>query len=677
MREITLGGQRVALYALDTVVVGSGCAGFNAADTLFDLGRRDIALLTEGVNMGTSRNTGSDKQTYYKLSLCADAQDSVYQLAENLFAGGSVNGDTALAEAAGSVRSFMKLVNLGVPFPTNRYGEYVGYKTDHDPRQRATSCGPLTSKVMTEKLEASVRQKGIPLLDGFQAVRLLVEEGRVAGLVALDKSRLSQEDWGLAVFLCGQVVLATGGPAIAYGRTVYPPSQTGSTGLALEAGAAGCNLQEWQYGLASVQFRWNVSGTYQQVLPRYISVDGEGREREFLAEALGAQRALELVFLKGYQWPFDTQKVEGSSLVDLLVHRETSLGRRAFLDFRQNPQGLEQGFAALSHEAWEYLERSGAGQPTPIQRLAHMNPSAIELYAAHSIDLWKEPLEIALCAQHNNGGLAVDAHWQSTLPGLYVAGEAAGTFGVTRPGGSAPQLHPGGLSAGGGAHCRDLPALPSPGGALPPGPAPGGGAAGPAGPAALRRGGKRHRPAAALPAGHEPAGGAPALPAGDGGSLPPRWRKPSPAFGSAPPLSRPQELPAALKNREMLLTQRAMLSAMELTGAACGSRGSALLATQEGAPLPGGGHPLPARGQLPSGGLGGDPPVPQRGQAPSLCRCAPCPKTDDWFEKRLEGVPPAETPLGKINIPRQSQGFLERQERLPQLRQSHLVEKVP
>ena len=60
MREITLGGQRVALYAFDTVVVGSGCAGFNAADTLFDLGRRDIALLTEGVSMGTSRNTGSD-----------------------------------------------------------------------------------------------------------------------------------------------------------------------------------------------------------------------------------------------------------------------------------------------------------------------------------------------------------------------------------------------------------------------------------------------------------------------------------------------------------------------------------------------------------------------------------------------------------------------------------------
>ena len=103
--------------------------------------------------MGTSRNTGSDKQTYYKLSLCGDEPDSISKMAEDLFAGGGVNGDTALAEAACSVRSFIKLANLGVPFPTNAYGEYVGYKTDHDPRQRATSAGPLTSRYMTECLE--------------------------------------------------------------------------------------------------------------------------------------------------------------------------------------------------------------------------------------------------------------------------------------------------------------------------------------------------------------------------------------------------------------------------------------------------------------------------------------------------------------------------------------------
>ena len=215
MKFIDVGGQKAAVIALDTLVIGTGCAGFNAADTLYDLGRTDVAILTEGVNMGTSRNTGSDKQTYYKLSLCSDGADSIYELADNLFQGGSVNGDTALAEAAGSVRSFMKLVNLGVPFPTNRYGEYVGYKTDHDPRQRATSCGPLTSKIMTEKLEASVLRKGIRIYDGMEAVKLIKENGRIVGVAAIDKNRLSEDDWGLTVFRCNQVILATGGPAIA------------------------------------------------------------------------------------------------------------------------------------------------------------------------------------------------------------------------------------------------------------------------------------------------------------------------------------------------------------------------------------------------------------------------------------------------------------------------------
>ena len=52
---------------IHTVVVGSGAAGLNAADRLFQYGVRDLALVTENLNWGTSRNTGSDKQTYYKL----------------------------------------------------------------------------------------------------------------------------------------------------------------------------------------------------------------------------------------------------------------------------------------------------------------------------------------------------------------------------------------------------------------------------------------------------------------------------------------------------------------------------------------------------------------------------------------------------------------------------------
>jgi len=66
-----------------------------------------------------------------------------------------------------------------------------------------------------------------------------------------------------------------------------------------------------------------------------------------------------------------------------------------------------------------------------------MNPPAIEIYKENRIDLHSEPLEIAVCAQHNNGGFAVNKWWQSNIPRTFIIGEMAGTHGVKRPGGSA------------------------------------------------------------------------------------------------------------------------------------------------------------------------------------------------------------------------------------------------
>ena len=414
-----------------TLIIGTGCAGYNAADKLYDLGVRDIAIVTEGRFMGTSRNTGSDKQTYYKLSLCGSDGDSVREMADTLYAGGGVMGEHALCEAAYSTRCFMRLVELGVPFPANEYGEYAGYKTDHDPRSRATSCGPLTSKYMTEALERSVRSKNIEILDFQRVIKITTHENAVTGVVCANTVTGT-----LSLIACQNVILCTGGPAGIYENTVYPESQHGATGLAIDAGASLSNMDQWQYGIASTKFRWNLSGTYQQVLPRYISVDADGNETEFLFDQLGAD-ALGLIFLKGYQWPFDTRKIEGSSKIDLLVAQEIKHGKRVYLDFTRNPKGLENGFHVLPSEAYEYLANSQALFGTPIERLKHMNEGAIELYQSHGIDLYQERLEIAVCAQHCNGGVTVDANWQSEIEGLYVAGEAAGTFGVYRPGGSA------------------------------------------------------------------------------------------------------------------------------------------------------------------------------------------------------------------------------------------------
>ena len=424
-------------FEFDAVVIGTGCAGYNAADWLYDLGVKNVAIITEGVKMGTSRNTGSDKQTYYKLSLAGDSPDSVLGMAKTLFDGGAMDGDVALAEAANSARCFMKLAGLGVHFPTNEYGEFVGYKTDHDPCSRATSIGPYTSKKMTEVLEASVERKGITVLDGAQAIKLLTDGGRVTGILALDNTSADRVEFiGIKT---PYVIIATGGPASVYYDSVYPLGHTGSSSLALDAGAAFANLSEWQYGLASTDFRWNVSGTYQQVLPRYISVDSEGVEREFLLDYFDdPTEAIKNVFLKGYEWPFDVRKIHGSSYIDLIVYRESViLGRKVYMDFRREPTGISADFSSLDPVSYEYLKNSDALIPTPIARLEKMNPGAIELYRSNGIDITREPLRVAVCAQHNNGGIRIDANWQTTVKGLYAAGEVAGSLGIFRPGGSA------------------------------------------------------------------------------------------------------------------------------------------------------------------------------------------------------------------------------------------------
>lgn len=432
---ITDNGRSINVFRLHTLVIGSGAAGLNTAIQLKRNGIDDVAVITEGLRCGTSINTGSDKQTYYKLNLCGREEDSPRRLADSLFSSGSMDGDTALVESAVSPRAFMNLVNLGVKFPQDSYGQFPGYKTDHDPLQRATSTGPYTSRDMCLALIKELKLLNVSVNEKRVAVSILVKDKTAYGAIAFNV----ENEGSFEIYLASSVVFATGGPGGLYKDSVYPEIHTGAIGLALVEGAAARNLQESQFGLASIKFRWNVSGTYMQVLPRVISVGEDGAEREFLSEYVKEPGILNsLIFLKGYQWPFDARKVNGgSSLIDILVYIETKLRkRRVFLDFRQDSECLD--FKALSDEARSYLEKSGALIPCPLERLRKMNPQAIALYKEHGIDLEKEALEIAVCAQHNNGGLAVNHWWESTnIKHLFAAGETAGTHGVARPGGSA------------------------------------------------------------------------------------------------------------------------------------------------------------------------------------------------------------------------------------------------
>ena len=229
----TAGAYTAKVYRCNTAVVGSGAAGFNAADRLWQLGQHDIVLVTENRAGGTSRNTGSDKQTYYKLTLSGGDPDSVREMADTLFAGRCVDGDIALCEAALSTQCFLKLVELGVPFPRNRYGEYIGYKTDHDPKRRATSCGPYTSREMCLALIRAVKAAGVEIAGQRNAAELVSVDGRAAGAVVWNRETKEFE-----AYLAENTVFAVGGPGGLYASSVYPAGHMGGIGLALKIGAA-------------------------------------------------------------------------------------------------------------------------------------------------------------------------------------------------------------------------------------------------------------------------------------------------------------------------------------------------------------------------------------------------------------------------------------------------------
>jgi len=435
----------------NSIVVGSGAAGLNCALHLVKegLSPSEVAIITDNLGGGTSFNAGSDKQTYYKLSIVGEQVDSPFIMAKDLMQGGAMHGDIALIESTNSIKEFFHLIELGVPFPHDEYGAYVGYKTDNDPKQRATSIGPLTSHMMGNCLLRAVKDQDILIYDKHQAIKILVDDSeepaKAIGLLCINIEDISNAKDILEltkfikIFKVRNIIIATGGPAILYKDSVYPKSQTGMTGLAINAGCILQNLTESQFGLASLKFRWNLSGSYQQVIPRYFSVDDSGQQIEFLNELFPSFKELSnATFLKGYQWPFNPFHIEnwGSSLIDLAVyHEKTTLGKKVFLDYTKNPSNYST--EDLSELARDYLTKSNSLSGTPIERLRKLNIEALKIYKRNNIDLETDPIEISVCNQHLNGGITGDRWYESSVSHLFAIGEINGSHGVHRPGGSA------------------------------------------------------------------------------------------------------------------------------------------------------------------------------------------------------------------------------------------------
>lgn len=445
LETLTVGEHTMPVYRAQAVVIGSGAAGLRAA---VEMKRRglDVTIISQSAWGGTSACSGSDKQTLHTANT-KDQGDDFQDMAKSIRAGGAMDEDTAYIEAVGSIRAMASLQYLGLPLPQDDLGGTLRYQTDHDEVGRATSCGPRTSRLMVKVLAEEAIRLGIQFYNHTTAIKVLKSDGHVCGVLAMRPKQMDDANpLGLAVYTCDKLVIAAGGPGELYRDSVFPNGCFGTLGFALEAGLELTNITESQFGIGTRRegFPWNLSGTYVQVIPHIYSVDEEGVEHHFLADYYRTtQEMASNVFRKGYQWPFHASRMLNfqSSLVDLAIFREGEKGRKVYMDFNRNPLpipgDLEFGVDRLDDDVSTYLKTAGADHDLPIDRLKHMNPLAIELYKRYKVDITKDPLEFAVNNQHMNGGIAVDTWGRTNVPGIYAVGEASGTHGATRPGGSA------------------------------------------------------------------------------------------------------------------------------------------------------------------------------------------------------------------------------------------------
>jgi succinate dehydrogenase / fumarate reductase flavoprotein subunit len=438
------------LIHCDVLVIGAGGAGLRAAieaKETFKKGR--ISLVTKGSfgKSGVTATACSDRMAFHATLPYTEpgGPDNWRYHAEDIYRiGGYVSdGDLAIILAKESQAAFEYLDRLGVPFVKRKNGLTDQFVTDGSEYARACYTGPKTANDIEEALLNKISSMDIRIIERCMIADLIKYRGQVIGAFGIDEREELEIKDRLKVFSSKTTILATGGAGEVFETHVFPEGMTGDGyALAYRAGAELVNMEFIQIGPASIKTRLNCSGSLMRAVPRFLNEKGEEFLKNYLPRAISTAEIINLIFEKGSSWPVSLDK--RTHLIDVAMFKEIDRGLRVFLDYRVNPEGFR--FQDLNPK-WQQRYEKEIKDPIPLEerarspldRLAEINPESIEWLKENGINLEAgEQIEIAPCIQHFQGGVKIRAKANTSLKGLFAAGECVGgQHGANRPGGNA------------------------------------------------------------------------------------------------------------------------------------------------------------------------------------------------------------------------------------------------
>jgi succinate dehydrogenase / fumarate reductase flavoprotein subunit len=418
MREVTT-------HEHDVVIIGAGGAGLRAAIEASSSGA-SVAMICKSM-LGKAHTVMAEGGAAAALAN-KDPRDSWEVHFRDTMKGGKYLGDWRMARihAQQAPDRIRELEQWGAVFDRTPEGKTSQRNFGGHTYPRLAHIGDATGLELIRTLQQKGVHMGMDVFMEFTVRRLFKTDGRISGCFAYDRN-----DGSLHLFKAKTIVLATGGITRCWEVCSGSWEYTGEGhALAYWAGAEMGDMEFVQFHPTGMIWPPSVKGILVTE-----GVRGEGGK---LTNSEGDRFMFNYV-PEMYADEFADTEKEALEWVDEVVAGKLATKRRPpellTRDVVAKAINSERAAGRASEHGGAYLDISWRDEEEVKKKLPGMYHQFKELAA---VDITKQPMEVGPTAHYVMGGVKVDPETQeSTIPGLYAAGEAAtGLHGANRLGGN-------------------------------------------------------------------------------------------------------------------------------------------------------------------------------------------------------------------------------------------------